>query len=242
MRLRRLILPALLAGTTPAEAGVHAIYRIQGEAQPLMVDVADNGDASFMQVEGDVRVVVIGDHAYAVAEGEDGPFAARFVDVAAALQRTGPPAIDADLTRKEQADIARDIDLVAVPVGPRTVRGVAGTAYRLTAGKGARVEGPDTLVMTRASELAPIGRALGIALNESGGIFALFDRIGPHLARWMRTFANVATLGAPVSFLGLIELQSAEQRRIPAETIALPSAPISVDMLAKRVREATPGG
>ncbi len=236
----RLLLPLLLMAA-PANAGVRATYHIQGEAQPLIVDVADNGDASFMQVDGEVRVLVSGGHAYGVGEGDDGLVVARFVDVATAMKRTGAPAFDTDLTVKEKADLARNVTLDFAPVGPRTVHGIAGTAYRLTAGSGTSREELDLIVMTNAAALQPIGKAMEVILAEGGGMLALMDRIGPDLARWARTFSKVAALGTPVDLLGLVQLRSVETRRIPPETVALPAAPMNVEAVVKRIRQMTPG-
>jgi hypothetical protein len=235
----RLFAIAALTMATPAAAGVHAVYRITDEPQPLVVDVADNGDASFMQVDGEIRVVVTGGQAFAVGEGDNGVEVVRLVDVAEAVKRTGAPALELGTTEIEA--LATTIDIRAIEIGPRSVRGVAGTAYRLTAGPGVRLDGEDSLIATKAAELRPIGHAVEVVLAGCGGVLTLFDRIGPDYARWMRMFGKLAALGTPLEWKGLYELVSVETRRVPPETITLPSAPIGIDALVKRIREMTPG-
>ncbi|TVV73187.1 hypothetical protein [Sphingomonas solaris] len=239
MTMRAMALMALLIGGAQAEAGVRASYRIAEEKTPLIVEIADNGDASFAQPGGEVRVVVMGGHAFIVGEFDDGLQTVSLMDLSRALQKTGTPRLELD---EPIPAISPALDnLVARPVGTRSVAGVSGTVYRMTAGKGVTIEGGDELVATGAPELRSIGKAAEVILAEGGGVLTLFEEAGPFVARAVRLLSRLVTLGTPLEWKGIYELRGLETVRIPPETIALPGPPVSPEALVARIRALTPG-
>lgn len=232
-----MLLAAALLCAGRADAGTRATYWLADEEKLLVIDIADNGDASLSQVDGDSRIAVIGGHTFAIFATDEGMEAVSFVDMARAFGTAGAPALDDPIPVLP----AVRGDIAAVRVGPRTVAGVGGTAYRLKGTGGLTIEGADEFVATTETRLQPVGVAIGRVLEEGGGIVALFDQAGPNVVRWMKMFGKLAALGTPIECRGVLKLLSVETRRIPPETIALPGAPVPPDKLIARIRATIPG-
>jgi hypothetical protein len=232
--LRLLAAWALLAAG-PAGAGIRALYEGGSSPGGMLVEVADNGDFRAGEPEAANHVLGIAGTVYLVAPGPDGALeVVRIEDLATALDEVLPP-----LFRALFGQAAANARAARAPrlerVGTRTVAGVSGEVWRVTAG-----DPPQTreMVFSRAPEMAPVGVAVTRFL-ESAMLMAA-PLVGPMASDMVKEMRSVFALGAPLEAGGMFRLAKAEEAAIAPERLRLPAEPLAPSVLVERLKATRP--
>jgi len=220
---------ALVFAAAPADAGIKAIYD-KPDKSPLTIEIADNGDARIGPDDQSMYVLLLHDTAYVVAMQDGKLMVARLADVAAAFDRVMPPIFGklfgaaAEATKGDAAKVEK--------IGPRTVNGRVGIAYRL---KGSDPkETPPEMVLSPDPALAPVGRAMGRFTEAT--MLLLAPLFGKETANMVGEMRSVLALGTPLQGADGMTLRSVETVDVAAARIALPGKPQTVDEIVKSMK------
>ncbi|TVV73186.1 hypothetical protein [Sphingomonas solaris] len=232
---------ALLAAA-PATAGVRATYATPGEANPLVVEVADNGDARVGEAGGDDYGLLVGGQFYMVG-GKPGEWTvARIADIARAIDGTLGPTLGGAIFGDVLAAAgppAPKATIRSTAQGSRTVGGQRGTVYAVA---GLDHEKPDATIEVVASDdpaLRPVGRALEGFMNAA--MIPAAPLLGAGAGELIAETRVIFALGTPLSSAGRFTLQKVEQGTIPPARVALPDAPVTYETLLTKMRALVPG-
>lgn len=233
MRNLPLLLVAL-ATAAPAQAGLRATYVSPGASRPLIVEVADNGDARIGEAGADEYGLLVGGEFYMVG-GKPGAWTvARTTDIARAVDATVGPTFGDSLTGAARPAAG----IRSTPAGARTVGGRRGTAYAVA---GLDHEKPATTVEVVVSDeaaLRPVGRALEGFMNAA--LIPGAPLLGSGAAELVAETRTIFALGTPLSSEGRFTLQSAETAPVPPARVALPDQPDTYETLVTKMRALVP--
>jgi hypothetical protein len=228
MRGLFMLILVMVGAAAPADAGLKAIYDKPDNA-PLTIEIADNGDARVGPDDQSMYVLLIGDAAYIVTIKDGKTSAARLTDVAAAFDKVMPP-IFGKLFGAAAAATKGDTTKIE-KIGPRTINGRAGIAYRLKGGEG---EAPPEIVLSEDPALAPVGKAMGRFTEATMLLLApLFGNAVPEMVGEMRA---VLALGTPLKGGDGMALRSVETVDVPPARVALPGKLQTVDEIVKSIK------
>ncbi|MET0271249.1 MAG: hypothetical protein ABW173_12560 [Sphingomonas sp.] len=235
MRRLPLFLAALLAAA-PAQAGLRAVYVSPGAGQPLIVEVADNGDARVGEAGASDYGLLVGGQFYVVG-GKPGAWTvARTTDLARAVDATVGPVFGDSLSR---AGAARPgAALRSTPAGARAVGGRNGTVYKVAGLDHLKPAATVEVVATDEPALRPVGRALEGFMNAS--LIPGAPLLGAGAAELVEETRAIFALGTPLSSEGRFTLQSAETADVPAARVALPDHPDTYETLVTKMRALVP--
>ncbi len=232
---------ALLAGplltglllATPAVAGMKAVYDGESEPRRLEIEIADNGDFRVGAPDAPQYALQVGQTFYLVQPGPDGATeVVRVDDLAAALGKEMPPLFATLFSEAARAQPAAPPKVVKG--GTRTVAGFSGQVYKITMG-GSQPETAE-FVMSRAPELEPVGKAIGLFMESTMLLAApLLGHMATEMVKEMR---GVFSLGTPLEAVGRFRLLSAGAADVPAARVALPAEPLSLEEIIKRTAPA----
>ncbi len=240
----RRILPILLAtiAAVPAQAGVRATYVARAQEAPLVVEVADNGDARIGEAGAEDYGLLVGGQFYMVGGRPGEETVARTEDLARAIDTTlgatqsGPIFGDAFGRGGPGAPRAK---IVTRATGSRAIAGRQGTVYAVT---GLDHEKPDAAIEVVASDdpaLRPVGRALEAFMNAA--LIPGAPLLGSGAAELIAETRVIFALGTPLSSEGSFTLRSVETAAIPPARVTLPDAPSTYETLATKMRALVPG-
>lgn len=227
---------AAMAVAVPAQAGVRATYVTPGETQPLVVEVADNGDSRVGEAGSDDYGLLVGGQFYMVG-GKPGEYTvARVGDIAKAIDNVVGP-IFGDIFSRGGAP-APKVAIRSVAKGERVVAGQKGIVYAVT---GLDHEKPDAaidVVVSRDPALRPIGAALEGFMNAA--LIPGAPLLGAGATELIEETRTIFALGTPLSSDGRFTLQKVETLNVPAERVALPDAPSTYETLVTKMRALIP--
>lgn len=221
---------ALLLAPITAQAGQRATYSDNG-TQPLVILVADNGDARVNGPDPEQYGLLRGGQFYLVARKEEQWTVARTEDVAAAFAKV-MPAIFGDLAGAA-AKPARAAPRIE-EAGRRTHLGHDGRLYRVRFAGLEEAGEESELLMSADPALKPVGAALEqftLAMTMLMGSF-----IGPAVEEAMAETRTIFALGTPLDMEGSYKLVSLEPADIPHEAMELPAKPKTVEQIAAEVQ------
>lgn len=234
---RTLALLLTLLAASPAAAGLRATYATPGEAAPLVVEVADNGDARIGEAGAEEYGLLIGGTFYMVS-GKPGEWTvARITDIARAVDAVIGPVFGDSLTHAGAA--APKAAIRSVATAKRVVGGREGIVYAVA---GLDHEKPDTTIELVASgdpALKPVGRALEGFMNAS--MIPGAPLLGSAAAELIEETRAIFALGTPLSSAGRFTLTKVETVAVPVERVALPDQPSTYETLVTKMRALVPG-
>lgn len=222
-----LLLALVLA--SPAFAGMKAVYDGESEPRRLEIEIADNGDFRVGPPDAAQYALQIGKDFYLVQSMPDGTMeVVRMADLATALGKAMPPLFATLFSEAARAQPAAPPRVVKG--GTRTVAGFPGQIYKVTTG-GSQ---PDTteFVMSRAAELEPVGRAIGLFMEST--MLMAAPLLGEMAAEMVKEMRGVFTLGTPLEAAGRFRMLSAGPADVPAARVTLPATPLSLEEVLKR--------
>ncbi len=235
MRTLPLFLAAMLTAA-PAQAGVRAIYVSPGAAQPLVVEVADNGDARIGEQGASDYGLLVNGQFYMVG-GKPGEWTvARTSDLARAVDATVGPVFGDSLSRTGPARPAATVRLT--PGAERNVGGRRGRAYAVAGLDHEKPAAAVEVVVSADPALRPVGQALEGFMNAS--LIPGAPLLGSGAAELVEETRAIFALGTPLSSEGRFTLQSAETAAIPAARVALPDQPDTYETLVTKMRALVP--
>jgi hypothetical protein len=224
-----LLLP-LLAMAAPAIAGSKAVYANTPDP-PVVIEVGDNGDARIGAEGKDEYGLLIGGEFYLVAK-EGGQWkVARVADQAAAFDKVLPPIFRSLFSAAGKASPSK---LKIEKNGPRTVAGVAGTAYALTGLDPEKPAEVTELVFTTDPRLVPVGRALG-GFNDAMMVM-MTPLIGEMAASEIAENRELMTLGTPLDTKNGLHLTSFAETAVDPARLVLPAKPQTVDQIVAGIK------
>ena len=225
-----------LAGAGPAAAGTRATFVTPGEATPLVVEVADNGDARIGEAGAEDYGLLIGGQFYMVG-GKPGEWTvARVTDIARAVDTVIGPTFGDSFTRTGPP--APKAAIRATAKGSRTVAGRPGKLYAVT---GLDHEKPDAAIDVVTSDdaaLRPVGRVLEAYMNAA--LIPGAPLLGSGAGELIEETRAIFALGTPLSSDGRFTLQKVETATIPADRVALPDQPSTYETLVTKMRALVP--
>ena len=221
---------ALFAIAAPADAGTRAVYDRPDNKGTLTVEIADNGDVRVGPEDQTMYVLLIGDTSYVVSPTDGKPSVARLVDVAAAFDKVMPPMFGKLFGAAAEA--TKDVPSPIEKIGPESVNGRAGIAYRFKTGEDGEVQ--PAIVLSQDPALAPVGRAMGRFTEATMLLLApLFGKATENMVADMRA---VLVLGTPLRGGDGMTLNSVEPADIPGSRVTLPAKPLTVDEILKSMK------
>jgi hypothetical protein len=227
-RLFALTIASLLI-VAPADAGTRAVYD-RPDKGTLTVEIADNGDVRVGPEDQTMYVLLIGNTSYVVSPKDGKPSVARLVDVAAAFDKVMPPMFGKLFGAAAEA--TKDIPARIETIGPETVNGRAGIAYRFKTGPDG--EAQPAIVLSQDPALAPVGRAMGRFTEATMLLLApLFGKATEAMVGDMRA---ILSLGTPLRGGDGMTLKSVESADIPAARVTLPAKPLTVDEIVRSMK------
>jgi hypothetical protein len=229
----RLIAPLLaLLIATPAFAGTRATYSDATQGAPLVIEVADNGDARISGGEDEDYGLLLGGHFYIVGKQDGAVKVARIEDVAAALDQVMPPVFK-DVFKGGALPPHKAFR--AEKKGARTVAGQEGTIYAIYGLNPEKPAEANEYVLSAAPALKPVGIAMEQYMNA--GIVPAAPMIGQGAIDIMTDTRSIFALGTPLD-VGRFKLVTLESYTVPAEELALPATPATVDQLVTEMKRA----
>jgi hypothetical protein len=230
MRTIRSLPFLLLALGAPAWAGQRATYLVEDEA-PIVIDMADNGDARVGEPGDDSYGLLLKDGAYFVTRIDGAWQSIKFADFADALRAAGYSGVF-DVVKSEGVQ-GPSADFRIEAAGAQSVAGREGKAFYAYGMPLMEPGQAQTIVVSDDSALAPIGRALEqylIGLMVLGGDGAASSSAArASIAATRAIFA----LGTPLDVAGHMKLGTVESVDIPASAMKLPSQRVTrAEMLA----------
>jgi hypothetical protein len=228
----RLALLLALFLATPALAGLRATYTAPDSPRPLIVEVADNGDARIGEEGAGDYGLLIGGTFHVVGRGPEGRVTvARLADVGAAIDRVTPVFGDTLAFARPPRPRA---SLTAEAMGRKLVGGRSGTLYAIRGIDQTNREAAAEYVLSGDADLAPVGRALEMFMHASllpGA--AMLGSAAPELIEETRF---IFALGTPIDAGGRFRLARVEEAEARPERFALPATPMTVDTLERAMR------
>jgi len=229
--MRRLVAVtlALVSAAAPADAGIKAIYD-KPDKSPLTIEIADNGDARVGPDDQSMYVLLLHDTAYVVATQDGKLMVARLADVAAAFDKVMPPIFGKLFSAA--AEGAKGDSTKIEKIGPRTVNGREGIAYRLKGGD-PNDKAPE-MVLSPDPALAPVGKAMGRFTEAT--MLLLAPLFGKETANMVGEMRAVLALGTPLQGADGMTLRSVETADVPPARVTLPGKPQTVDEIVKSIK------
>lgn len=219
----------LALGAAPALAGTKAVYDQEGKG-PLIVEIADNGDMRVGPDDGEMYGLMLGDTFYVVGTEEGKISVARLQDVATAFDTALPPIFGQLFGAAARATPAHPARIENL--GPRTVNGRPGVAYRLSSSGSDGMSAE--LVVSTDPALAPVGRAMGRFTEAT--MVMLRPLFGAATAGMVTDMRAVFALGTPLSSKRGLTLKSVETADVPAARLALPAKPQTVEEIIAELK------
>lgn len=228
----------VLLAASPAAAGLRATYAMPGEAMPLVVEVADNGDARVGQAGSGDYGLLLGDRFYMIGGRPGAWMVARVTDIARAVDTVVGPTFGDSFTRT--APPAPKVAIGHQARGSRTVGGRQGTIYAVTGLDHAKPDAAIEVVASDDAALRPVGRALEGYMNAA--LIPGAPLLGSGAAELIEETRAIFALGTPLSSDGHFTLQAVETGAVSAERLALPDQPETYEALVTKMRALVPGG
>jgi hypothetical protein len=225
-----------LAIAAPANAGLRATYRTTEEAVPLIVEVADNGDARIGERDAEDYGLLVGGQFYMVAGKAGEQTVARVADIARAVDTVIGPVFGDAFTRAGPAAPKATIRTAAK--GSRTVGGESGTIYAVSGLDHERPGMAIEVVASDATRLQPIGRALEGFMNAA--LIPGAPLLGAGAGELIEETRAIFALGTPLASDGRFTLEKVETVAVAAGRVALPDAPSTYETLVTKMRALMP--
>jgi hypothetical protein len=220
----------------PASAGLRATYRMTEQAAPLIVEVADNGDARVGERDAEDYGLLIGGQFYMVGGKPGEQTVARVTDIARAVDTVIGQVFGDAFTRSGPP--APKVTIRTTAKGNRTIGGETGTVYAVRGLDSTRPDVAIDVVASGDARLRPIGRALESFMNAAliPGAPVLGSGAGELIEETRAIFA----LGTPLASDGRFTLEKVETVEVPALRVALPEAPSTYETLVTKMRALAP--
>lgn len=235
--MRRALAFALaLLAAVPAQAGLRATYRTTEEAAPLIVEVADNGDARVGERDAEDYGLLVGGQFYMIGGKPGEQTVARVTDIARAVDAVIGPVFGDAFTR--DGPPAPKAAIRTTAKRSRSVGGETGTVYAVS---GLDHERPDLSIEVVASSdarLRPIGRALESFMNAA--LIPGAPLLGSGAGELIEETRAIFALGTPLASDGRFTLEKVETVPVPAARVALPDAPSTFETLVTKMRALVP--
>jgi len=230
--MRRLIAVTMFAwlAAVPADAGTKAVYEQAENKGSLTVEIADNGNVRIGPSDQSMYILLLGDSSYIVTIKDGKTTVARVADVAAAFDKVMPPIFG-----KIFGAAAKDTPKGPPPmekIGPQTVNGRTGIAYKFKGGD-PKEESP-VLVLSDDPALQPVGRAMERFTEAS--VLMLAPLFGKGIESMIDDMRAVFAMGTPLRGGDGMTLKSVETADVPAARVALPAKPQTVDEIVKSIK------
>lgn len=212
-------LACLIAFANPAVAGMRATYGAPGQATPLVIEVADNGDARIGEEGSSDYGLLVGGQFYVVGRDGNGWTVARSADIAAAIDAAIRPIFGDVLTRATPPAPAVAIRFAAG--GTRTIAGRSGTIYAVTGLDHGNPSAVTTYVLSEDADLRPIGAALQQFMHAS--LLPTAVLLGGAAPERIEETRLIFSHGTPLDAGGRFQLRQVEQAAVAPDRIALPA-------------------
>lgn len=232
-----LLMLLALGVALPAQAGLRATYSDGTQGQPLVVEVADNGDARVSDGEPGEYGLLLQGHFYMVGNDEGTVRVARLEDVADAMDRVLAPLFKGILAGAPSTPTQ---GFRVEKKGTRTVGGREGTVYAVYGLNIDKPDAPHEFVMSTDADLKPVGQAMEQFMNA--GIVPSAPFAGKGAAEIVANTRAIFALGTPLDAAGRFRLVKVETVSVPEAALQLPAKASSVDELAATLRAARDGG
>jgi len=219
-----------LLAAAPAYSGTKAVYEQAENKGSLTVEIADNGDVRVGPADQPMYILLIGDASYIVTTKDGKTTVARVADVAAAFDKVMPPIFG-----KIFGAAAKGTPKGPPPmekIGPQTVNGRTGTAYKFKGGN-PKEESP-VLVLSDDPALQPVGRAMERFTEAS--VLLLAPLFGKGIESMIDDMRAVFAMGTPLRGGDGMTLKSVETADVPASRVALPGKPQTVDEIVQAIK------
>lgn len=227
-----LLIAATALLTTPAQAGLRAIYIDVAKAKQLQIDVYDNGDARIAEVGNEDYGLLLGGDFYIVDIEGGKATVARLKDVATAIDQVLPPIFKGIFDMAQ--DKAPKAELRIEPGEAGSAGGRDGRVYHVF-GLDSREPGkPTDYLISGDPELKPVGTALEAFMNA--GIVPAAPLIGAGAAELIAETRTIFALGTPIDVGGRFRLNLAGKAAFPAAYFRLPGRPQSVEQLVAAMK------
>jgi hypothetical protein len=230
--MRRLFILVPIAFASTAQADTTASYAGPGSVCSMNIEISSNGDLRG-EMKGSAPGMVpgrayyfVGGHDYFVDPGDNGGVVMRLEDMAKVL------AEQADKTGFSSFQAPT---LTLVRRGTVSINKWSGDAYYMQAPNG-QVSPRPVAVISHDPSLAELGKAMARQFATSETMMS--QLMNGHAL--MSNMDQVLGSGAPISFAGA-ELQSVTFEPIAKEQFKLPSLPVRIDEVRKRMTGAAKG-
>jgi hypothetical protein len=220
----------LLAIASPASAGSKATFEGM-PGPPLVIELADNGDARIGAAGQDESYGLLIGKAYYIVSREKGEWkVARIEDLAAAIGRVVPSVFRTLFGAAAHASKATDAKLKIVKTGSRTIAGFTGDVYAVTGLNSEKPAEATEVVATLDPRLAPAGRALA-SFNDAMMVM-MAPMLGEMVDQEVAQGRAMAALGTPLSVKDGPHLVSFAEAKVDPARLVLPAKPQTVDQIA----------
>lgn len=224
--MRPLFILVSLALASAAQADTTAIYASPGDVCSMSVKIASNGDVRG-EITGSTPGVVPG-RAYYFVGGKD-YFVDRTDSGSVVMRLEDVEKVSAEQGTKLGFQSFRAPPITLVRSGTVSVNKWSGDAYYVQTPNG-QVSSQSLIVISRDPSLAQLGKAMQRQMATSEMMISQITNGHPPKSN----IDQVLSSGAPISFAGA-ELQSVSFDAIPKEEFKLPSAPVPIEQVRKRM-------